>query len=437
MTSRTASPQTASHAPAQPAWRVAILLAMLIASLVPILLAGCASQPSPGSTATTTAAAARESDLVILTSIDGLPASMLGTGLLPTLDRIATEGVRAEWMNASYPTLTFPNHYTLVTGLRPDHHGVIHNNMIDAHLGRFVSKETSADDGRWWGGEPIWSTLQKQGGIAATMFWPGSRAEIAGQRPRYSRAFDKTVTADGRVDQILSWLDLPQARRPQLLTLYFDQYDVAAHLSGARSEPALASLREIDAALARLQAGLRARGLHGRTDLIVLSDHGMADVPRDNIRFLDDRLDASAYELRSWGTLVGIVPKPGRSDEVERAFLGQQDHYRCWRRTELPAAWRYGRHPRVAPIVCQSEVGWRVQTRANDRWSQPVRGEHGYAPEDPTMRSVFVASGPAFRNGVVLAPFDNVDIYPLLAHLLDVTPAANDGDLSSTAAALR
>ena len=411
--------------------------ALFVAALLATLLAGCASQPSSASTTAATAAAARNSPIVLLVSIDGLPASMLGTGVLPTLDRIAAEGVRAEWMNASYPTLTFPNHYTLVTGLRPDHHGVIHNNMIDEGLGRFVSKDASADDGRWWGGEPIWSTLQKQGGIAATMFWPGSRAEIAGQRPRYSRAFDKTVTADGRVDQILAWLDLPQARRPQLLTLYFDQYDVAAHLAGTRSDDALAALREIDNALARLQAGLHARNLHGRSDLIVLSDHGMADVPRDNIRFLDDRLDASAYELRSWGTLVGIVPKPGRGDEVEHAFLGQQDHYRCWRKAELPAAWHYGRHPRVAPIVCQSEVGWRVQTRANDRWSQPVRGEHGYAPEDPSMHSTFVARGPSFREGVALPAFDNVDIYPLLAHLLGVKPAANDGDLSSTAAALK
>lgn len=419
--------------PAPHAWRVALFVSALLATL----LAGCANQPSSASIAPTTAAAAQNSPVVLLVSIDGLPASMLGTGVLPTLDRIAAEGVRAEWMNASYPTLTFPNHYTLVTGLRPDHHGVIHNNMIDAHLGRFVSKDASADDGRWWGGEPIWSTLQNQGGIAATMFWPGSRAEIAGQRPRYSRAFDKTVTADARVDQIMVWLDLPPTKRPQLVTLYFEQYDVAAHASGTSSPQALAALREIDAALARLQAGLHARDLHGRTDLIVLSDHGMADVPRDNIRFLDDRLDASAYELRSWGTLVGIVPKPGRGDEVERAFLGQQDHYRCWRRAELPAVWHYGRHPRVAPIVCQSEVGWRVQTRANERWPQPVRGEHGYAPEDPTMRAVFAARGPSFRNGMVLPAFDNVDVYPLLARLLDVKPAANDGDLSSTATALK
>ena len=400
-----------------------------------LLLAGCSSRtPSSGAVAQTDV---RTSRVVLLVSIDGLPASMLGAGVLPTLDRIAAEGVRAEWMNASYPTLTFPNHYTLVTGLRPDRHGVVHNNMIDAHLGRFISKEAVADDGRWWGGEPIWSTLQKQGGIAATMFWPGSRAEIAGQRPRYSRAFDMKVTPEARVRQLLTWLDLPQVQRPQLLTLYFEQYDVAGHNAGARSDEALAALREIDAALARLQAGLQARGLDGRTDLIVLSDHGMADVPRDNIRFLDDRLDASAYDLWSWGTLVGIVPKPGRGDDVERAFLGQQDHYRCWRKAELPAAWRYGRHPRVAPIVCQSEVGWRVQTRAKDRWPQAVRGEHGYAPEHPAMRAVFAARGPSFRDGVVLPAFDNVDIYPLLAHLLDVKPAANDGDLSSTAAALK
>ena len=410
---------------------------MLIASLVPILLAGCASRPPSGSTASTTAAAARESGLVILASIDGLPASMLGTGLLPTLDRIATEGVRAEWMNASYPTLTFPNHYTLVTGLRPDHHGVIHNNMVDADLGRFVSKEASADDGRWWGGEPIWSTLQKQGGIAATMFWPGSRAEIAGQRPHYSRAFDKTLTPDARVDQILAWLDLPQARRPQLLTLYFDQYDVAAHLSGTRSEPALASLREIDAALARLREGLRARGLDRSAMLIVVSDHGMADAPRANSVLLDDMLDAAHYDIESWGTFIWLRPHADSTELVARTFVGKHDHFECWRKDEVPAAWHYGTHPRIAPIVCQVETGWRVQGRRHSPQKQPIKGEHGYAPEDPTMRSVFVASGPAFRSGVVLAPFDNVDLYPLLAHLLGVEPAANDGDLSSTAAALR
>lgn len=406
-------------------------LPLLFVFLLTLCLAGCATRPIA------TSAAATPSNQVILVSIDGLPASMLGDGTMPTLDRLAAGGVRAEWMNPSYPTLTFPNHYTLVTGLRPDHHGIVHNNMLDASLGRFISKDSSADDGRWWGGEPIWATLQKQGGIAATMFWPGSRAQIAGERPRYSRAFDKTVSPAARVAQVLAWLDLPPAQRPRLITLYFDQYDIAAHEASTDASTALAALREIDAELAILQDGLRARGLEHDTDLIVLSDHGMADVPRENLRFLDDRLDASSYDIIWWGTFIGIAPKPGQTDAVEHAFLGRQDHYRCWRKTELPPSWHYGSHPRIPPIVCQSDAGWRIQGRATPRWPQPIRGEHGFAPEDPAMRAVFVARGPSFRSGVTLPPFDNVDVYPLLAHLLDVEPAPNDGNLSSMAAALR
>lgn len=407
-------------------------LSIAFACLLALCLIGCASRPTG-----TSIWAPSSSRHVILVSIDGLPASMLGDGTLPTLDRIAAEGVHAAWMTPSYPTLTFPNHYTLVTGQRPDRHGIVHNNMLDASLGRFISKDSSADDGRWWGGEPIWATLQKQGGIAATMFWPGSRAEIAGQRPRYSRAFDKTVTPAARVDQVLAWLDLPHDQRPQLVTLYFDQYDIAAHEASTYAPTALAALRGIDAGLAMLQDGLRARGLEDDTDLIVLSDHGMADVPREHVKLLDERLDANAYDIVWWGTFIGIAPKPGQTEAVERAFLGQQDHYRCWRKSELPSAWHYGSHPRIPPIICQSDIGWRVQGRANPQWPQPIRGEHGFAAEDPAMRAVFAARGPSFRSGIVLPPFDNVHIYPLLAHLLDVQPAANDGDLSATAAALR
>ncbi|GAA4792467.1 ectonucleotide pyrophosphatase/phosphodiesterase [Lysobacter hankyongensis] len=406
-----------------PAWIAVLVLSLPIAACT----GGPTARPAP----------IDAGHRVVLVSIDGLPASMLGDGTLPTLDAIAAEGARAEWLNSSYPTLTFPNHYTLVTGLRPDHHGIVHNNMLDEQLGRFISKEDGAKDGRWWGGEPIWATLQKQGGIAATMFWPGSEARIAGERPRHARPFDKTVTASARVDQILQWLDLPVGERPQLLTLYFDQYDVTAHEYGATAPQSLAALRGVDAALAKLRDGLRARGMVAGTDLIVLSDHGMADVPRDHLRLLDDRLDASAYTLRAWGTLVGIVPKPGRDADVERAFLGRHDVYACWRKAELPKAWHYGTHARVPPIVCQVDAGWRVQTRANAPQSQPVKGEHGFAPEDPTMRAVFVASGPSFKRGVVLPAFDNVDIYPLLARLLRVQPAPNDGSLASTEAALR
>ncbi|MBX3710539.1 MAG: alkaline phosphatase family protein [Lysobacter sp.] len=406
--------------------RRAVLLALVV------LLSACATPSRPSAPAP-----AADSHHVILVSIDGLPASRLGDGTLPTLDALASEGARAEWLTPSYPTLTFPNHYTLVTGLRPDRHGIIHNNMRDAELGLFLSKQDGAKDGRWWGGEPIWATLQRQGGIAATMFWPGSEAEIAGQRPKHYMPFDRALSPDARVDRVLGWLDLPAGARPQLLTLYFEQYDVAAHEYGTAAPQSMHALHMIDRALARLRAGLRARGLDERTDLIVLSDHGMADVPRSHVRFLDDTLDASAYDVVWWGLFTGLQPKPGREAEVERAFVGRHDVYTCWRKGELPAQWRYGTHPRIPAVLCQSDTGWRVQARAHTVWPNPVKGEHGFAPEAPEMRAVFAAAGPSFKRGVALPAFDNVDVYPLLARLLGIQPAPNDGTLESTRPALR
>ncbi len=373
---------------------------------------------------------------VVMVSIDGLPADVPGSGRMPVLDAIAREGVRAAWLTPSYPTLTFPNHYTLATGLRPDRHGIVNNNINDATLGRFVSKEKSARDGRWWGGEPIWVTLQRQGGIAATMFWPGSEAEIAGQRPRYWKQFDGTLTVDARVDQILGWLDLPRAQRPRLLTLYLEQYDVASHAAGMHSAQAAQALATVDAGLARLRAGLRARGLDDTVDLIVLSDHGMSDVRGENLRYLDDLVPADAMDVESVGQLAGLSARPGREADVERALLGRHDHFACWRKAEMPPQWHFGRNPRIPPIVCQADSGWRVWLH---RWPVPaaLKGEHGFAPEDIGMRAVFTAIGPSFRSGVHLPAFDNVDVYPLLARLLRVTPAPNDGDIAPLLPALQ
>ena len=228
----------------------------LVALLWALLCVGCTSVPPRPQPANT----------VVLISIDGLRSDAIGSGRMPTLDGLARQGVQAEWMTPSYPTLTFPNHYTLVTGLRPDRHGIVQNTMRDPLLGKFALKNREAvADPRWWGGEPIWVTLQKQGGNAATMFWPGSEAPIAGQQPRYWHKFDDKVTADQRVDQVLAWLDLPAAQRPRFITLYFDQVDHAGHDAGPHSPGALAAMREVDTALQRLLAGLDARQLREDT----------------------------------------------------------------------------------------------------------------------------------------------------------------------------
>lgn len=391
--------------------------------LLPALLCGCASLPP----------SAAPDHQVLLVSIDGLRADVVGSGAMPTLDRIAAAGVHAAWMNPSYPTLTFPNHYTLVTGLRPDHHGIVNNTMRDPVLGKFsLGDRAAVEDPRWWGGEPAWVTLQQHGGHAATMFWPGSEAPIAGMHPHDWRRFDAQVTPTQRVDTVLHWLDRPLPQRPRFVTLYFDQVDHESHAAGPESPRALAAMRTVDAALARLLAGIDARGIRGRVDLIVVSDHGMATMPPGQRDYLDDYLRAGglgidAIDVVSRGTSVGVAPRPGRDAAVEAALVGRHPHAQCWRRQDVPPRWHYGRHPRVPPIVCQADVGWELTTRA-DRQRTGTRGAHGFAPEAPQMRAVFVADGPDFADGVRMPAFDNVDVYPLLMRLLGVPAQPNDGD---------
>lgn len=398
-----------------------------------VLLAACTSSPP-----VIKASAAAEPAPLILISIDGFHPDYIAPGVTPTLDRLAREGVRAEWMRPSYPSSTFPNHYTLVTGLRPDRHGIVDNTMRDPALGAFALHDrTAVGDGRWWGGEPLWVTVQKAGDNAATMFWPGSEAAIGGVRPRWWHAFDPGLAPPERVDRVLAWLDLPPGERPRFVTLYFEHTDKAGHDHGPGSPEFVAAAALVDRALARLVRGLERRGL--AANLVIVSDHGMAAISPERLLIVDDLVDLERVDVVTTGSMIGLDPLPGERARVESDLLGSHGHLGCWRKGELPAQWRYGRHPRVPAIVCQLDTGWRAHTRAQiERWSGHFPGgAHSYAPEAPEMRALFVAHGPAFRQGAVLPAFDNVHVYSLLARLLDMEPADNDGDPAVLAPALR
>ncbi|HEY5803183.1 MAG TPA: ectonucleotide pyrophosphatase/phosphodiesterase [Lysobacter sp.] len=409
---------------------------LVLTSLLIPALSGCSTSPPQSSTAVAPARA----QAVLLISIDGFRADYLDRGITPNLARIAVQGVRAQWMNPSYPSLTFPNHYSLVTGLRPDHHGIVHNSMWEDGLGTFRTSDRGAvGTPQWWGGEPIWVGADKVGLRTATMYWPGSEAPIQGRRPQRWLPFDHDVSADARVDQVLAWLDEPAATRPQLATLYFDQLDVAGHDHGPDSVQVRQTIVELDAAIGRLLDRLDARGQLDRLDLIVVSDHGMAKVGPGHAIAVEDMIAPEDAVVVSIGQSIGIAPKPGREAFVERHLLGAHARYDCWRKGELPERWRYGGNPRVPAIICQMHEGWDALPREKvaQRAAGVTRGSHGFDPALPSMRAIFLARGPSFRRNAVIPPFDNVDVYPLLAKLLAIPPAPNDGSPQTLLPALR
>ncbi|HQR88841.1 MAG: alkaline phosphatase family protein [Caulobacter sp. 32-67-35] len=401
-----------------------------------LLLSACASLGQD--------AAPAQSRLTVLVGIDGFRADYLDKGDSPTLDALAASGARGA-MRPSFPTLTFPNHYTLITGKRPDRNGIVNNVMEDAQFPGVTFKMSNAQavrDGRWWDQAlPLWVSAETQGYKAGAMFWPGSEAEIAGVRPSRWMVFNQAMPSNDRVDTLLAWLDDPKGPELRLATLYFDVVDTQGHHYGPGSPEARAAVAEVDRAMARLVEGLKARGRFDTTDIVVVADHGMAPVPAAQRWPLDDVVDLSKVRLVTTGAVVGLTPLPGFEAEVEAALLKPLPHLTCWKKGQIPERYHYGRNPRVPAIVCLSETGWYVTTREMmarpGRRDGPIGGQHGFDPYDPAMRAVFVAHGPSIRSGVVLPDFDNVDVYPLLARISGVKPEDGDGSLKVVGQALK
>ena len=372
-------------------------------------------------------AAAAKPDTVILVSIDGFRADYLAHGQTPVIAALAAQGVQAV-MRPSYPSLTFPNHYTLVTGLRPDHHGIVDNTMDDPVLGHFTMENSK--DPRWWeGGEPLWITADHQGLKTAVMYWPGSDRVIRGGQPDYWKPYDKTFLADDRVDQVLRWLDLPQDQRPSFIALYFDLVDTEGHHHGPGSKELDAALASTDAAMGKLVAGLKARGLYDHANLVVVADHGMASTSKDRLVYIDDVAGgASVIHTVTLGAGSGLsLTQDAPAGTLER-LLAPHEHMQCWKKADMPEALHYGTNARVPPIVCMAQTGWYITT--HDRFAAMKDfnvGSHGFDPAAPEMAALFVAEGPAFKAGQTLPAFDNVDIQPLVARLLGIEVPKGDG----------
>ena len=384
--------------------------------------------------------AVRLAPTVILISLDGFRPDYLDRYEAPTLRRLAAEGVRAEGMMPSFPSKTFPNHYTVVTGLYPENHGIVANTMYDpAFDASFrMSDRAAVRDGRWWGGEPIWVTLEQQGQKSAPFFWPGSEAEIKGTRPSYWLPFDNSMVPEARIEQVMAWLALPAAERPTFITLYFSNVDSQGHRHGPGSAEAAQAVRDVDGYLGSLVGRLETAGLYDQVNLIVVADHGMAASSSERVVFLDDYIDMNDVRVIDYDPIAMIRPKAGKLEAVYEA-LKQAPHVSFYKKEEIPEDLHFQAHRRIPALIGVADEGWGITTCAffNRNPSRFDGGNHGYDHRLPSMHALFVARGPAFVEGKTVGPFANIHVYNLMTTILGVEPAPNDGDFEAVRHLLR
>ena len=405
-----------------------------LAALIVCALASCrAAAPLPP-----------EQAILILVSIDGFRWDYLDTLRPPTLMRLAGGGVRADGLIPQFPSKTFPNHHTVVTGLTLAHHGIISNNIRDAAIpGEFtLSNREVQSDPRWWGGEPIWNTAERQGRKAAAMFWPGSEFMIGGRRGTYWVPFDNALPHADRINKILGWLRLPEGERPSFLTLYFSDVDNAGHRNGPASVEVKDAVMRVDSSLAALIAGVQQIGLADRVHYVIVSDHGMAALSPDRVIVLDDYIDVAKADVVDWSPVLGLSPRDGDVEGMYAALKDKHPSLAVYRNREIPPEYGLAGHPRVPPIFAIAHEGWQIASK-NDvaRWNEPDRrspgGAHGYDGRLQSMHGLFIASGPRLREGMRVKAFDNIHVYELMCAVLGLQPATNDGDPAVTRDMLR
>jgi len=370
---------------------------------------------------------------VLLVSFDGFMNEYIDRNPTPNFDRMIATGTKAEHLIPVFPTKTFPNHYSQVTGLLVENHGIISNSFPDDSLGGRFSygpPDGSPNDERWWGGEPIWITTELQGKTSATMFWPGSEASINGVQPTKWKPYDGSVGNTSRIDSVISWLDPLGEIDADLSTLYFSHVDSRGHSYGPNSVEVDRAVMNADSLLGYLWEKVDEAGLGDQLNVIVVSDHGMAELSEEKVIFLDDLIDLDSVEMIDWSPVAMLRPDEGMRDDIYQALKQNEENYRVYLKEELPAEYGFTDHYRIPDIIMIADVSYSISSRGFFEDRGIPAGMHGYDHQAPEMATIFIASGPAFKSGEVVPAFSSLHLYELMAHLLDLEPAENDGTLN-------
>ena len=379
---------------------------------------------------------------VILISLDGFRWDYLSKTDTPNLDILVENGVTSESFVPVFPSETFPNHLSIVTGCYPENHGILSNNMYDQEWdAEYYIGENSepVKEGRWYDAEPIWVTAENQGNLTGTYFWPGSEAEIHGTRPSYYGVYDGNISREDRVKKILEWIDLPKESRPVFMTLYFSDVDSWGHNIGPDAIVINSVIEEIDESIGLLVSGLNKREILDNINIIITSDHGMSQLSRDRVIFLDDYMNINDVRMVDWSPVAMILPEDDSIVSVYSNLYEAHPQMSVFKKEDVPARLHFNNHRRIPPIICIAADGWSISTRDyfDDNPYKYTGGEHGYDPINKSMHGIFIARGPGLKEGLTVDSFSIIHIYEVIAHILDIDTPENDARFDSISVILK
>ena len=363
--------------------------------------------------------AAQKKPYVILISIDGLRSDFVEKFNATSLQAYGKSGVVANYMTSAFPSLTFPNHYSIVTGLYPAHHGLVDNTFFDekANATYTMSNKKMVADPYWYGGTPLWVLAEKQQMVTASFYWVASEAPILNTKPTYFYNYNDKIKIEKRIAQIKDWLSLPEKTRPHLITFYMPEVDDAAHNYGPDSKQAEAAVQYIDGVIKQMNEAVGSLNLP--VNYILVSDHGMALVDSQNPIRLPKSVDPAKFYVPSGSALLQLYAKDTAAImPTYQALLKEANGYDVYLKNNAPKDFHYSnlddRFNRIGDIILVAKLPYTFSL--SGRPSSP--GKHGYDPRLPEMRASFLAWGPAFKSGKKINGFENVHVYPLIAKIL-------------------
>ena len=372
---------------------------------------------------------------VILISFDAFRWDYLNRGISPNLEKVKETGVSALSLRPVFPSKTFPNHISIITGMYPPHHGIISNNFYDAFSEGdskwYKMKDTSTtQDPSWYLGEAFWETAERQGIKTASYFWPGNNLHSKYRRPTYVESYEYGRPNEPRIQQVIKWLQLPQTERPHFITLYFQDTDDAGHDYGPDSPEVNKAVKVLDSLAGLLFKRLNDINMRDSVNVIFVSDHGMTEISPDRVINVEKIVGKHKARFFDDGPFMIVQPENGDTLEVFNALKKNEKNYKVYMRDQLPSYFHYNDNPFIAPIILVADLGWSLVAGENTTWLEHSKGNHGYDNNQLDMQGIFLAEGPNFKQGYRTGTLWNIDIYPLLCKIFNIVPRANiDGKL--------